>query len=461
MSELDRFERRFAAAYQRYLDDAPANVDAAAIAHAIAGAHPRRRLVPAIAWPAPLLRIAWLLLIAALLVALVGGLLAVGASRRPAAWQRLGLTPGAAFTDIIPSGGGFVAVGHVTGSDGSWTDARFWSSGDCLHWAEVPTEGAFANAEVRALIAGGPGFVAVGSMGAYATSDLRAAVWTSVDGRRWSAVPDDPLFADSQMFDVAARDGRLVAVGRVERTTGEAPAIWTSMDGVHWEGARTFEAGQGAYFVAEASGVVAVASGFLAFGRADRNERRVWTSQDGLDWRPIQDDGGPVRGSTRSVAVGPSGGVVVIGWDEAISRTVPAWYSADGRQWTRADLAGSPTTPDWALRSLASSVLPTPAGYLAVGYDYLGHYATSDVPQELPQQGVVWTSTDGRAWNRLPDDPALAFAQLDRVMTCGDSVIASGVDAHDTQGWVWPATVWASPSGVRSAGALAGDGRGR
>jgi len=78
MRELDAFETRFAAAYRRYLGEAPTAVDAAAIARA-AVAQPRARWI---AWPrafrsAP--AVAWVMLaLAGLLVALVGGMLVVG-----------------------------------------------------------------------------------------------------------------------------------------------------------------------------------------------------------------------------------------------------------------------------------------------------------------------------------------------------------------------------------------------
>jgi hypothetical protein len=81
MPEPAVFETRFAAAYRRYLDEAPAEIDAAAVARAVTAAHPRARSG---SWrwalrPAPAL--AWLLLLALLLVALSAAALFVGSQQ--------------------------------------------------------------------------------------------------------------------------------------------------------------------------------------------------------------------------------------------------------------------------------------------------------------------------------------------------------------------------------------------
>src|SRR5512140_1879452 len=78
MSELDPFETRFAIAYRRYLAEAPVEADPVAVARRVAAAAPRRLglagfrpfgLTPAMAW---------VLLLAGLLLALVMGGLVVG-----------------------------------------------------------------------------------------------------------------------------------------------------------------------------------------------------------------------------------------------------------------------------------------------------------------------------------------------------------------------------------------------
>ncbi|HLO35137.1 MAG TPA: hypothetical protein VK194_03610, partial [Candidatus Deferrimicrobium sp.] len=79
MSEIDVFESRFATAYHRYLDEVPTEVDAAAVARAVAAGQrrPRRLTWPWAVRPAPAL--AWLVLIGLILAALAAALVFVSA----------------------------------------------------------------------------------------------------------------------------------------------------------------------------------------------------------------------------------------------------------------------------------------------------------------------------------------------------------------------------------------------
>jgi hypothetical protein len=82
MAELDRFEARFVTAYRRYLAEAPVEVDAVAIAREVAAAAPRRHALAGFRPFGLSPALAWTVLLAGLLVALVGGALLVG-SRPP------------------------------------------------------------------------------------------------------------------------------------------------------------------------------------------------------------------------------------------------------------------------------------------------------------------------------------------------------------------------------------------
>ena len=78
MAELDRFEARFVAAYRRYLAEAPVEVDAVAVARQVAAAAPRRHALAGFRPFGLSPALAWTVLLAALLAALVGGALLVG-----------------------------------------------------------------------------------------------------------------------------------------------------------------------------------------------------------------------------------------------------------------------------------------------------------------------------------------------------------------------------------------------
>ena len=78
MAERDRFERDLAAALLAYLADAPTQVRPAELARRFATTHPHGRAAFGTRRLTAVPRLAWILLLAALLAALVGGTLFVG-----------------------------------------------------------------------------------------------------------------------------------------------------------------------------------------------------------------------------------------------------------------------------------------------------------------------------------------------------------------------------------------------
>ena len=113
MSELDVFETRFAAAYRRYLDEIPTEVDAAAVVRTVTAAHQRPR-AGAGSWslrPAPAL--AWLVLLALLLAALGAAAFFIGSQpvqRLPAVVPPVSPTATTPATHTTVSEGPYIAV---------------------------------------------------------------------------------------------------------------------------------------------------------------------------------------------------------------------------------------------------------------------------------------------------------------------------------------------------------------
>jgi hypothetical protein len=179
-------------------------------------------------------------------------------------WNRAPQDPGVLGwpAGVTVGGPGLVAVG-VDHPDGN---AAVWTSPDGLNWARVPHDeavlGGVGGQWMNDVVAGGPGFVAVGAdepgfpreMGGW-----RAAVWTSPDGFTWTRVPHDPeVFGggagdEQSMQAVISVGSQLVAVGG-----GNGNIIWTSPDGVTWN--RSDIPGDGAMnsLVASDSGLIAV-----------------------------------------------------------------------------------------------------------------------------------------------------------------------------------------------------------
>ncbi|MEN8113908.1 MAG: hypothetical protein ABFS21_05925 [Actinomycetota bacterium] len=110
-------------------------------------------------------------------------------------------------------------------------------------------------------------------------------VWFSADGSIWELLASEsPFGADAVLRDVAAHDGRYVAIGEI----GEAGAVWVSTDGVEWQRADV-----------ELEIAAAIAGGELGWfltgdtGRSGLPGGMMWFSSDGLVWDgPYESPGG-------------------------------------------------------------------------------------------------------------------------------------------------------------------------
>jgi hypothetical protein len=88
------------------------------------------------------------------------------------------------------------------------------------------------------------------------------------------------------------------------------------------------------------------------------------------------------------------------------------WFSEDGVAWSRS--AGAKDGPQ---QGELRTVLATPSGFVAAG---------SDERDRLAPRAIVWTSTDGRSWKRVPDAPAFAGARIEGLTTGSGGVVAVG-----------------------------------
>lgn len=267
-------------------------------------------------------------------------------SRAPHHEALSGRNGGVVMNDIAYDGTSLVAVGDeyhqaelfalYGWSDGdpaevdTDVDAAVWRSDDGVSWIRVGNEGdVFGGDTVRhnmnAVVAGGPGFVAVGIEGfdytgfAYWTpdgtgnqateleevTDNAAAVWTSPDGETWTRVDGAPSLSHSGgevagwavMVDIVDTGSGLVAVGRDSwdptPSLGwrQSAAAWRSVDGLSWR--RTDEPGELGY--ARMRAVTDTGDGRLVavglwYGGFQEVTAYMWSSQDhGDTW--IQNSG--------------------------------------------------------------------------------------------------------------------------------------------------------------------------
>ncbi len=285
------------------------------------------------------------------------------ASPVPGAWAPVrsqGAVSGVQFRDVAWTGSRFVAVGAVVNADVH----TFLDSLDGVTWRRQ--EDSTPDGFPMNLAAGPRGLVAVGSI------DDRPASWTSPDGLTWTAHSDAfpvpaPGTDDIEVTEVIATDDGWLAVGRRDPqcfvNCGLEPIrayVWTSKDGARWTKLEDQPslAGGGMSAVARSDG------GYVAAGNA-AGHAAIWTSPDGVTWTRVAHDpmfGDETALGTQATGVAAGdGGVAAVGISAGEGgRGARAWWSADGTTWSEASIES-------ATGGQLFSVTATPRGFLAVG----------------------------------------------------------------------------------------------
>jgi hypothetical protein len=187
-----------------------------------------------------------------------------------------------------------------------------WYSTDGLAWdLSEPSDFAFEGSP-RVVIAGGPGFVAVGD----------GLAWTSADGITWSqsSLPLDETYGDLRSVHasgIAVGGPGLVAVGDAffdppgDEDLEIHAVVWTSPDGYTWS---VVSLGDEQSVGARMNGVIATETGLVAVGESLEGNA-VWTSPDGITWFRAPLDESVADGGMSSVTVGGPG-LVAVGADD-------------------------------------------------------------------------------------------------------------------------------------------------
>jgi hypothetical protein len=276
----------------------------------------------------------------------------------------------------------------------------------------------------------------------------RAAVWFSADGITWDRVPnDEELFSGysyQRMYSAAIWDGRLFAVG-LDSSGGDADAaIWTSADGITWErGPRDpdvfgGEGDQAMWSITPWDGGLVAAGYDTSGGDCDA---AIWTSADGViwEWVPHEENvfGGLLHQRILSI-IAWNNGLVAVGADQiGGDEDAVVWISTDGITW------------EWAPHDeevfggdedqIMTSVVAWNGGLVAAGYDTSGG----------DQDAVIWVSSDGITWERIPHDEAVfggAGDQAVNTVTVWDGGLAAG--GYASSGEDRDAAVWTSSDAI-------------
>jgi hypothetical protein len=160
-----------------------------------------------------------------------------------------------------------------------------------MTWEEHPFSEVGSDARIDRLAASPNLMLAVGT-----------GVWTSSDGRTWTA-RDTPPGAGDWLGDVAydpAAD-RFVVVGK--RDDGHA-GVWFTRDGTSWTGARLSDGPAYTTSVGVGGGVIALGG---AHGPLADSVATVWSSHDGVTWRYLHFG----RGHATAIDVGADGTAVM------------------------------------------------------------------------------------------------------------------------------------------------------
>jgi len=279
-----------------------------------------------------------------------------------------------------------------------------------------------------------------------------AAVWTSTDGISWERVPHDPdVFGSGTdrptdrglqaMEDVASVGSRVVAVGMAldeEDRPGLYAAIWTSVDGNRWSRVQFDREVFGSHLPSSLDGdgtwihsVAVGGPGFVAVG-ADSGAAAVWTSPDGVTWTRVPHDpevfgdGEPWLAMNAVTAGGP--GLVAAGHGERYSGAA-IWTSPDGIEWSR--VPHDEAVFGGVGFQLILDVTAGATGVVAVGLE--------DVPDphtEFGTRAAIWTSPDGIAWMRVPHDPAIFGEGADERQMSSIAATDRGFVAVGNHVWV-------------------------
>jgi hypothetical protein len=326
-------------------------------------------------------------------------------------------------SDAVADRSRFVAVG--IGTDG----ATAWTSQDGRTWLEVDVpersfgeigDGVELTGTMGTLVRLGDTLYSFGGMNFM--DAVAGAGWRWTDGEAWQVIESQSSFFAGTVTAAAANDEALVAA-----TVSYATGLFGSYTTWRWTPATSWTqtplmSSEREDIVVEAiawSQATFVASGSYA-AAVEGAERwdwpralAMWTSPDGLDWRPVQ----LPTGMSRLCAVASThGGFAAFG---ASGDRLAAWTSIDGATWTQGEVdPGEGLAIGDMDLNICSSVVDFGDGLVA--------FATG------ADGTLVWTSADGKAWTyreRMPITATAVAALNGRVLVAGWAVGSADPEA--------------------------------
>ncbi|MBN6041502.1 hypothetical protein [Amycolatopsis sp. 195334CR] len=245
----------------------------------------------------------------------------------------------------------------------------------------------------------------------------------------WSELT--PPSPGARVLGITGSGEEILLTGSVPGPDGRSPAAWLGTPEAGW---RALPLHTGGGYGAQAELVEPSAGGgrLLALGRAyggaHGNARlTIWSGDPtGLTDHPQPFEllGGPRAMAVNGTATTPGASVLSGQWEHpAAGAGAAVWVYSDGQAWSRLDearaLLSSPGAPTRAL-----GVAATGPGFTAVG----------DVRADRRFSPLVWTSGNGRDWQRadLPRPADSGDVSASRIACTESACVATGLSRSNT-----------------------------
>ena len=250
---------------------------------------------------------------------------------------------------------------------------------------------------LTSVIAGGPGYIAVGGGAPQDGGPSQPLILTSADGVAWTTVGLGGVGDPGYLDDVVAFPGGFAAVGSGGGTDGQDAVALVSPDGLQWRESHDHDL-RGTQMV----GVAAWADGLFAVGIINEFDPIGFTSTDGRAWTRV-----PVPGRFTPDSVAAAEGLLAV--------VGTAGVIADGQP----VIATTTDLNDWTRRKLKFGGVLREA-------DVLGkHIVAAGVDLNVlsgEDRGVLVYSPDaGQRWIQLPETAPI-HSGFEGISTAGPTI---------------------------------------
>ncbi len=284
--------------------------------------------------------------------------------------------------------------------------------------------------QVSSVVAWSGGYLAIGQP----SDKVSLPAWLSRDGRSWVGLPAETFGPASQVEAAGGPNGLIVVL---VDANGQVTVRYSS-DGLTWS-----TAGSPPIATTGHGAMGGNATGFVACLQDPRYALAF--STNGSAWAPIALPGTNAESCRAVTSFGDT--FVAVGYLGSIAASTPAtpaaWWSTDGRHWTRATVQAQPGD-----------------GFVAVQSGSAGLVASSLQPGYTPGTAHFWTSPNGRSWKVSTADPLGVASQGEGIGSANGTFVGDGtrVLGYGPRASGQPTEYWVSLDGTHWAKlALAGD----